>query len=179
MTEFTVNLDVDDPRLQALLADILIKNSPDLTIVSENTADLLVSVGNDGIRVGQASYSFPVRLGVILNDIKTLQRHKNAKSIDPLMIGGGVFDADRSVFSTEQGDQVKLTEKESAILMMLNDHKGARVGREDLLGYVWGYAKGLETHTVETHIYRLRQKIEVDPANPAIILTDEDGYRIA
>lgn len=76
------------------------------------------------------------------------------------------------------GKTVRLTEKERDILCRLLENRGRTVSRRELLDAVWGFAAGVETHTLETHIYRLRGKIEADPARPAIILTEENGYRI-
>jgi DNA-binding response OmpR family regulator len=78
-----------------------------------------------------------------------------------------------------QGErQTRLTEKERDILLTLLAAQGGVVRRSVLLDRVWGYASGVETHTLETHIYRLRQKIETDPARPQILLTAEDGYAL-
>lgn len=70
--------------------------------------------------------------------------------------------------------QVELTEKEVAILDMLA-HSDKDVSRDELLSHIWGYQEGLETHTLETHIYRLRQKLE-NEINHDLILTKEGGY---
>ena len=75
--------------------------------------------------------------------------------------------------------KVRLTEKETAILKYLYRAKDHVVGRDTLLGEVWGYNAGVTTHTLETHIYRLRQKIERDPAAAEILLTERGGYRLA
>jgi len=73
---------------------------------------------------------------------------------------------------------VRLTEKERDILAYLCQKRGSVTDRTSLLRTVWGYGPAIETHTLETHIYRLRQKIESDPAKPGYLLTEEDGYRI-
>jgi DNA-binding response OmpR family regulator len=74
--------------------------------------------------------------------------------------------------------RVRLTEKETGILKYLY-HAGDRViGRDVLLGEVWGYNAGVTTHTLETHVYRLRQKIERDPARAEILVTEPGGYRL-
>jgi DNA-binding response OmpR family regulator len=77
------------------------------------------------------------------------------------------------------GDDVRLTEKERDILVTLNALDGAVMERAALLEAVWGYAADIETHTLETHIYRLRQKIEIDPAAPLILITEGNGYRLS
>jgi DNA-binding response OmpR family regulator len=68
--------------------------------------------------------------------------------------------------------KVRLTEKETAILRFLYRAGQMPVSRETLLQEVWGYNSGVTTHTLETHIYRLRQKVEKDAANPEILVTD-------
>lgn len=76
----------------------------------------------------------------------------------------------------EDGEVLYLTEKERAILYTLYEAQDKTVGRKELLNRVWEYADNVETHTLETHIYRLRQKIEEDPARPRLLITDNDGY---
>ena len=61
--------------------------------------------------------------------------------------------------------------------MVLHENTNQSVSRDTLLKAVWGYVDGVETHTLETHIYRLRQKIEENPASPVFLLTTDDGYR--
>lgn len=77
----------------------------------------------------------------------------------------------------EKGGKIRLTDKESAILKYLY-RAGQAVSRKALLEGVWGYGQGVTTHTLETHIYRLRQKIESDPQKARIIRTDAGGYRL-
>ena len=74
--------------------------------------------------------------------------------------------------------KVRLTEKETAILRFLYRAGQMAVSRETLLQEVWGYNSGVTTHTLETHIYRLRQKIEKDAANPEILVTEAGGYKL-
>ena len=77
-----------------------------------------------------------------------------------------------------RGRKIRLTEKEAAILTFLLGAGGQPVSREILLSEVWGYNSKVTTHTLETHIYRLRQKIEPNPAEARILLTDPGGYRL-
>ncbi|MBX7145820.1 MAG: winged helix-turn-helix domain-containing protein [Alphaproteobacteria bacterium] len=74
--------------------------------------------------------------------------------------------------------EIRLTEKESAILRFLYDHEGIAMDRETLLDKVWGYNSGVSTRTLETHMYRLRQKIELNPIEASILITEEKGYRL-
>jgi len=74
--------------------------------------------------------------------------------------------------------KVRLTEKEAAILKYLYRAGGQPVGRQILLNEVWGYNSAVTTHTLETHIYRLRQKIEPDPSQARLLLTEGGGYRL-
>jgi len=77
-----------------------------------------------------------------------------------------------------EGNEVRLTEKETGVLRYLCRAGQRSVSRETLLQEVWGYNSGLTTHTLETHIYRLRQKIEKDAASPAILVTQAGGYTL-
>jgi DNA-binding response OmpR family regulator len=74
--------------------------------------------------------------------------------------------------------KIRLTEKEAAILKYLYRAAGRAVARQVLLNEVWGYNSAVTTHTLETHIYRLRQKIEPDPAQVRLLLTEGGGYRL-
>src|SRR4051794_11632803 len=74
--------------------------------------------------------------------------------------------------------KVRLTDKECRILKYLLRANAAPVNRATLLADVWGFNSGVTTHTLETHIYRLRQKMESDPANPQLLLTDRGAYRL-
>lgn len=120
-------------------------------------------------------FVLPVRLGKILNILAREKQNipRNLKFIQ------GTLDLEDSSFSVSGGsNKIRLTEKEVAILVYLHDRRGQTVSRAALLSAVWDYAQAVETHTLETHIYRLRQKIETDPSAPIILLTDIDGYKV-
>jgi DNA-binding response OmpR family regulator len=74
--------------------------------------------------------------------------------------------------------RIRLTEKEAAILKFLYRAGTKPVARQILLNEVWGYNAAVTTHTLETHIYRLRQKIEPDPTNSRLLITEGGGYRL-
>ena len=86
--------------------------------------------------------------------------------------------ASKLLVDEERNQKVRLTEKETAILKYLYRIGNKVVGRDVLLGEVWGYNAGVTTHTLETHVYRLRQKIERDPSNAEILVTEPGGYRL-
>ncbi|HWA63965.1 MAG TPA: helix-turn-helix domain-containing protein, partial [Caulobacteraceae bacterium] len=83
------------------------------------------------------------------------------------------------VLIDSRGRKIRLTDKETNILKYLYRAGGKAVSREELLTEVWGYNAGVTTHTLETHVYRLRQKIEPEPANAKLLLTEAGGYRLA
>ena len=86
--------------------------------------------------------------------------------------------AQRELEEAASGRIIRLTATETAMLRFLHRAGGAAVPRPVLLNQVWGYRPGVTTHTVETHIYRLRRKIEPDPYRRSLLLSDEVGYRL-
>ena len=117
----------------------------------------------------------PLRLGIVLDRVAALL---GAAPDADIVFGDFRLAADD--LDLRRGDRlIRLTEKEAALLRCLHAAGGGPVERAVLLADIWGYADGLDTHTVETHVYRLRQKIEADPALPACILTDGSAYRLA
>jgi len=93
-------------------------------------------------------------------------------------IGPYTFKPALKTLTDELEKKVRLTEKETNILKYLYRANDAVVPRDTLLHEVWGYNAGVTTHTLETHIYRLRQKIESDPSNAQILVTESGGYRL-
>jgi DNA-binding response OmpR family regulator len=93
-------------------------------------------------------------------------------------IGPYEFRPSAKVLVDDKGKKIRLTEKETSILKYLYRAGEKPVSREELLTEVWGYNAGVTTHTLETHVYRLRQKIEPEPGNASILLTQAGGYRL-
>ena len=113
----------------------------------------------------------PVRLAALVARIEdSLARRQN------FTLGPWRFDASARILE-DGGRLVRLTDKEAAILRWLCQSAEV-VPRDLLLAEVWGYGAAIATHTLETHIYRLRRKIEADPANPSLLLTEPGGYRV-
>lgn len=123
------------------------------------------------------THDLPLRLGTIIdqmkNQIKTIE---NSQSTAPVNIGDMVLNSFDATLTKKTGNIIALTEKEVMILSFIFENHPTPVTRKGLLDGVWGYAENVETHTLETHIYRLRQKIEDNPANPQILMTTESGY---
>jgi len=95
-----------------------------------------------------------------------------------LKIGANTLDTHYATWIKENHEHIRLTDKEVDILIHLYQSEDKELSREILLEKVWNYAKNVETHTLETHIYRLRQKIEADPAKPTLVTTTETGYQL-
>jgi hypothetical protein len=137
----------------------------------------LVKQKEDALPQAQIA-SVPMRAAALVEMLqKTLRKSATAPS--RICIADHDLDLTDYSWSGEGREPVRLTEKEAAVLSYLHGRGEAGASREDLLENVWSYADGVETHTLETHIYRLRQKIEKDPARPTVLLTTENGYRLA
>ena len=121
----------------------------------------------------------PFRLGVLLARIRAQLRQFEQSEDAVFTIGPYTFQPSAKLLTDEKvNKKVRLTEKETAILKYLYRVGSKVVGRDTLLGEVWGYNAGVTTHTLETHVYRLRQKIEADPSNAQILVTEPGGYRL-
>lgn len=129
--------------------------------------------GSDAVRVVE----LPVKAsGLAFLLQKAMQAQEGLPAI--IEIGACTLDTRENLWLRDGEAPLRLTEKETAILAHLHA-AAAPVSREALLHHVWSYVRDVETHTLETHIYRLRQKIEEDPSIPKILLTQGDGYSIA
>jgi DNA-binding response OmpR family regulator len=119
----------------------------------------------------------PFKYPALLKSIE-LQLRQFGKSEDAQHnIGSYVFKPNSKVLESKN-KSIRLTEKENDILKFLYQNLETIVSREILLHEVWGYNSKVTTHTLETHIYRLRQKIEIDPANACFLITETGGYRL-
>ena len=119
-------------------------------------------------------FKFPVLLARIRAQLRTHEQSEDAV----FQLGPYTFKPAQKLLVTENDKKVRLTEKETNILKFLYRASERVVPRDVLLHEVWGYNAGVTTHTLETHIYRLRQKIEPDPSNAEILVTESGGYRL-
>ncbi|RAU23743.1 DNA-binding response regulator [Paramagnetospirillum kuznetsovii] len=117
----------------------------------------------------------PLRLSALAGRITELLSRRAEP--EEMRIGPWLVDCGRRVLVATDGRKLRLTDKETAILVRLAQAAGQAVARETLLAEVWGYGAGMDTHTLETHIYRLRRKIEPKGA-PALLLSENGGYRL-
>ncbi|MDE0057921.1 MAG: response regulator transcription factor [Defluviicoccus sp.] len=133
-----------------------------------------------GLESGANDYvGKPFRLGVLLARIRAqLRQYERSEdavfSMGPFSFRSGA----KLLIDIERGGKIRLTEKEAAILKFLLRAGPTVVARDVLLNEVWGYNSGVTTHTLETHVYRLRQKIERDPSNAQLLVTESGGYRL-
>jgi len=121
----------------------------------------------------------PKKLSVMIEQIQTLQRQLQWPAALKFETVFGMRCLNTRIREWQSDDEtIVLTEKEVGVLLYLWQKK-TPVTREDLLRELWQYAPDADTHTIETHIYRLRQKIEPDPTNPQFLVTGKDGYQLA
>jgi DNA-binding response OmpR family regulator len=121
----------------------------------------------------------PFRLSVLLARLRAQLRQHEQSEDAVFRIGPYTFRPSAKILVDASGRRkVRLTEKETAILKYLYRAGDRVIGRDTLLGEVWGYNAGVTTHTLETHVYRLRQKIEKEPSKAEILVTEPGGYRL-
>jgi DNA-binding response OmpR family regulator len=157
---------------------ILRKNgfkAPIIVLTGHNTdSDTIL-----GLESGANDYvTKPFSFAVLLARIRAHLRDHEASEDVVFTIGPYTFRPSSKLLLNSEGNEVRLTGKETGVLRYLCRAGQRPVSRETLLQEVWGYNSGVTTHTLETHIYRLRQKIEKDATSPAILVTHADGYTL-
>jgi DNA-binding response OmpR family regulator len=140
----------------------------------------MMSHGQDTEKIAANDHVLkPFRFAVLLARVRALLRQFEHADDQMIMIGPYQFKPGQKLLKLDETTPIRLTEKETAILKYLYRANGQSVGRDELLTEVWGYHVEVSTHTLETHIYRLRQKLEKHGAASDILLTDAGGYRLA
>ncbi|WP_207099943.1 response regulator transcription factor [Paracoccus shandongensis] len=119
-------------------------------------------------------FKFPVLLARLRAQLRTHEQSEDAI----FQLGPYTFKPAMKMLIDGKDRKIRLTEKETNILKFLYRAQDGVVARDVLLHEVWGYNAGVTTHTLETHIYRLRQKIEPDPGNARLLVTESGGYRL-
>jgi DNA-binding response OmpR family regulator len=147
-----------------------------IVMLTGQTSDSDVILGLDS---GANDYVVkPFRFAVLLARIRSqLRQHEHSEDAQ-YRVGPYLFKPSSKMLVRDDGKKIRLTEKETAIIKFLFRAGEQSVSRETLLAEVWGYNAGVSTHTLETHIYRLRQKIEREPAHAEILITEGGGYKL-
>lgn len=148
---------------------------PIIMLTAQESDDDMV----EGLEAGANDYVVkPFKFAVLLARIRAQLRSHEQSENAVFHIGPYEFRPAQKLLIDAAKKKVRLTEKETNILKYLYRAGGKPVGREELLTEVWGYNAGVTTHTLETHIYRLRQKIEPDAASVKLLVTEAGGYRL-
>ncbi|NKB20330.1 MAG: response regulator [Alphaproteobacteria bacterium] len=167
--------DMDGRELCRLMRRADVKAPIIMLTGADSEADTIL-----GLDSGANDYiTKPFRLGVLLARIRA-QLRQHERSEDAIFnLGPYSFrPAAKLLLEPDENKKIRLTEKETSILKYLFRAGDAVIGRDELLNEVWGYNSGVTTHTLETHVYRLRQKLEADPSNAQILVTEPGGYRL-
>jgi DNA-binding response OmpR family regulator len=144
-----------------------------LLTARDSDADMI-----EGLESGANDYiAKPFRFAVLMARIHAHLRSHEQSEEAVYRIGPYTFRPSAKILLDPEGKKIRLTEKETNILKFLY-RSGDTVARETLLHEVWGYNPAVTTHTLETHIYRLRQKIEENPGHAQILITESGGYRL-
>ncbi len=166
--------DMDGRELCRLMRKQGVKCPVVMLTAHDSDADTIL-----GLDAGANDYvSKPFKFPVLLARIRAQLRQHEQSEDAIFTLGPYTFKPAAKVLITEDDRKVRLTEKETNILKFLYRAQDGVVARDVLLHEVWGYNAGVTTHTLETHIYRLRQKIEPDPSNARLLVTESGGYRL-
>ena len=146
-----------------------------LVTVLDSDADAIL-----GLDLGANDYiAKPFRLGVLLARLRAHMRQYELSEDATFTVGHYTFrPAAKLMHHNLRNEEVPLSDKECAILKYLYRAGGIAVSCDTLYDEIWGYSAALITHTLQTHIYRLRQKIEEHPSNPQILISEAGGYRL-
>lgn len=171
-------------RIDATLLDAGAPPGPDhwgklLHVAGGGRPVLLLGGGDTSLPEGITErVAKPVRVPELLARLHALLAVFEASPEAAIALPGYAFHPAAKLLQGTDGTRIRLTEKEAAILLYLHRAGGRAVPRAELLGEVWGYSSAVTTHTLETHVYRLRRKIEPEPQGARLLLTDEGGYRL-
>tara|TARA_R110002051_G_scaffold228029_2_gene290279 strand:- start:28125 stop:28841 length:717 start_codon:yes stop_codon:yes gene_type:complete len=172
-------LDVDLPDMDGRDACRLMRKNgvtaPIVMLTGQNTdSDQIL-----GLESGANDYvTKPFKFSVLLARVRAHLRSHEQSEDAVFQVGPYEFRPSMKLLLTADQKKVRLTEKETNILKYLYRAGSKAVPREELLHEVWGYNPAVTTHTLETHIYRLRQKIEADPSHARLLVTESGGYRL-
>src|SRR4051812_30311802 len=193
LAEADAKLAAADARYDAILLDIGLPDGDGRDFCAKLRRDgkkmpVIMLTGADaesdvvrGLDAGANDYiAKPFRLPELLARVRAQLRVFDNSEDAVFTIGPYLFrPSAKLLLEPARNRKVRLTDKESSILKYLYRAGGKPVPRQVLLNEVWGYNSAVTTHTLETHIYRLRQKIEPDPSHARLLLTEGGGYKLA
>ena len=173
-------LDVDMPGMDGREACKVMRargvRAPIIMLTGQDSdADTILGLDSGANDYVTKPFKFSVLLARVRAHLRSFEQSEDA-TFD---VGPYEFRPSMKLLVKEDDRKIRLTEKETNILKYLYRAGGKPVAREELLSEVWGYNAAVTTHTLETHIYRLRQKIEPDPGNARLLLTEAGGYRLS
>jgi len=121
----------------------------------------------------------PFRIAVLLARVRAHMRQYASSADAAFTVGPYLYKPGaRLLVERDSSREVALSDTENSILRLLCRAAGAAVTRQELYEQIWGFKAPLDTHTLQTHVYRLRRKIETDPGEPRILLSEHQGYRL-
>ena len=191
-TEAAAKLGDADARYDAILLDVGLPDGDGREFCAKLRRDgkrmpVIMLTGADaeqdvirGLDAGANDYiAKPFRLPELLARVRAQLRVFDNSEDAVFVVGPYVFrPSGKLLQDPARNRKIRLTDKETAILKFLYRAGGKPVARQVLLNEVWGYNAAVTTHTLETHVYRLRQKIEADPSNARLLLTEGGGYKL-
>ena len=171
------------------MTNVLLLSSDDL--FADDLQEQIKLQNKDFVVLRSLDTGNAVDIIVVDENLSPLQNYSNLQALFSAIsrfensAGGYLFFNDyelhpmnKEIINLRNGELIKLTEKEVAIIKYLYKAGQNIVSKNDLLQEVWGYSPDVSTHTIETHIYRLRQKVEHDDKSAQLILTSEGGYQL-
>jgi DNA-binding response OmpR family regulator len=181
-----------DARFDAIILDVMLPDGDGRDFCARLRGrgvaiPIIMLTGSDGERdvvrgleAGANDYiAKPFRMAEFLARLRAQLRSFQSSEDAVFTVGPYTFrPAAKLLRDPTRNRRIVLTEKEAAIMKFLYRAGSRAVARQTLLDQVWGYNAAATTHTLETHIYRLRQKIEPNPANACLLLTEPGGYRL-
>src|SRR3954467_5728682 len=191
-SEATAKLGEADVRYDAILLDVGLPDADGRDFCAKlrrdgNTTPIIMLTGAHaeadvvrGLDAGANDYvAKPFRLPELLARVRAQLRTFDNSEAAVFTIGPYQFrPSAKQLLEPGRNRKVRLTDKECRILKYLLRADNVAVTRATLLAEVWGFNSGVTTHTLETHIYRLRQKMEADPSMPRLLVTDRGAYRL-
>ncbi|PCI33403.1 MAG: DNA-binding response regulator [Alphaproteobacteria bacterium] len=167
--------DLDGREVCRLMRKANIKIPVIMLTANDSDSDTIL-----GLDAGANDYvTKPFKFGILLARVRAQLRQHAISEDATFIIGPYSFKpGDKTLINQDTQELIRLTEKETAILKYLKRSDGSPISRDVLLDQVWGYNAGVTTHTLETHIYRLRQKIEQNPSSATLLVTEAGGYRL-